>query len=294
VEGAGNGRREESLRCYEHSGRVAARFWPLCVPVAILAAGAGLGYQALLDENPLILLDPLLSLAAGCFLGALGIALLHRGKVRNRAAARFGLLSILLAFHLAAVAAAVWPSLPEGGFGARFAAHFRNGDPIPGGSGGRIPGVLLSIFWGAEIFLILAGAVGLPWTWWRRAAFSEEADRFVPRERIALRYGPAPGAVFEAFRTGGVEALGRLGFRDRPVDRHEGEYRFWLHEMPDTDRDLLTVQWFGSLEGLRGRPYRREIVVVRRAWVRSSTLETLGLLPRASGARENCRSFGAG
>ncbi len=265
------------LERYRPSGRVAPRFWGLLPACAVLAAALGLVYQRFLDANPLILLDPFAALSAGLLLGGISIALLRMGHVRNARAALAGAGLLTAAFFGAAWTAAVAGG--EGGLLDRFLAHFENGDPIPGDPERRLPPAFLAMLWGMEFFVVLVGGAGLPLSWWRRAVYSERAGAFVPRRRIAVRFGPSPRAFHDAVEAAGWRALQALGLRERPNGPDEGEFRFWLHELPGEERAVLTVQWIGVLDGPGRRRIRREVLVVRRAFVEPDELRAAGLMP---------------
>lgn len=263
------------IQRFEYSGRISPRAGLVGLFGLAFAALFGLLYQQLLDVSPLILLSPFLTLLLGFLLGGLSLGTLRAAHVRNLALARV----LVWLLPLAALLMAHLESLGFGregfaGIGAALEERLRQGDPLPDGSFG-LAGSALVMFWIAEVICVLAIAVPLPLIWWHRAVFDETTPGFLVRKRVAVRYGPSARSLRRAVDEGGMEALLSLGMRKLPENSEEGEFRFYLHE-PAEDADAwLTVQWFGKLEGPRGRKIQRDVMVLRRIRVDREYLQAL-------------------
>lgn len=263
------------IQRFEYSGRVSPRAGLFGLFGLALAALLGLFYQQLLDVSPLILLSPFLTLLLGFLLGALSLGTLRVAHVRNLTLARL----LVWLLPLAALLMAHLESLGFGregfaGLGAALEERLRLGDPLPDGSFG-LAGSALVMFWIAELICVLTIAVPLPLIWWHRAVFDEEAPGFLARKRVAVRYGPSALSLRRAVDEGGMDALLSLGLRKLPENSEEGEFRFYLHEPSVEEHVWLTVQWFGKLEGPRGRKIQRDVMVLRRIRVDRDWLKAL-------------------
>lgn len=260
---------------FAYSGRVSARFVMAALSGAALAALLGLLYQQLLDANPLILLSPLLTVVLGILLGGLSLAMLRQGHVRHRATARALVWSL-------PVLALFFAHLESLGFGREgfpglmdaLRQRLARGDVLPGGDHG-LSGASLVLFWFTELVCVVSIAVAIPMTWWNRTVFDEQARCFLVRKRVAVRYGASAFAVNSAVRERGMGALLEMGLRSHAENSEEGELRFYLHEPAQGDIAWLTVQWFGKLEGPRGRMMQRDVMVLRRVQVDRDYLKDL-------------------
>jgi len=262
---------EGRLKTFSYSGRVSPRLaW--VAPVYLLLAGAfGFVYQWLLDGNPLILLSPLLTIAFGLLLGGVGIACLKLGGVRNRRVALLLLWALFGAFYGVALLSALGAFGPDfEGLGASLRHKFSQGDPIPGGKDMLSPGVL-GIAYGAELFLLLLGGLGLPWTWWKSAVFDEERAVFLPRERLGSRFGLSPDSFRALILDKGIGAILDSSLRSFAENGEEGEFLFYAHRSEDAA--YLSILWRGAIRGPSGRKIVREWVLFRRLEVDSRTLK---------------------
>ena len=260
------------LERYEYSGQVSGRLFFVLAFFGIFAAGLGVLYQILIDHNPFVVLDIFLPLVLAFILGPCAIAALRLGEVRNRKAAWLVLVLLptcaLLTAHLQGLGYG-----REGfpGIAAAMTERLAEGKNMPSGEGKFSPSVLV-IFWFIEACMLFPVAIGLPLSWWNKAVFDEQARCFVTRRKIAFRYGPSPQSLHKAANEHGLPGLEGLGLREHVENELEGEFRFYLHEL-EGERRYLTVQWMGKLEGPRGKPVMREVVVLRRIAVNRTFLE---------------------
>ncbi len=261
---------QKPLKAYEFSGRVSSRLAWVGFVDLLIAGAFGFLYQKLLDLNPLILLSPLLTILFGLLLGGLGIACLRLGGVRNRKVALFLLWGFFIVFYSVALDFAMggWSIGVEGLIPA-LRAKFSKGDPIPGSSGFVSPGVL-GIAYGAEIFLLLLGGFGLPWTWWKSAVFDEEGGLFVAKERIGCRFGLGPETLVRMVREKGTSAILDPSLRSFAENGDEGEFRFYVHR---TNSDAyISILWRGAIRGPSGKKIVREWTLFRRIQIETETL----------------------
>ncbi|MAE76200.1 MAG: hypothetical protein CMJ85_04945 [Planctomycetes bacterium] len=234
------------LERYQPSGRVGAGLVVVLPLAAIAAAGVGIGYDIAISTSPLVLLNPLLTMACGVVVGVVALTCLRVGKVRSAAAARRASLVVTLVCILAV---ALWAEAQPASVRLRVTLMF-----------------LL------ETVIILAISLAVPMSWWNKAVFCEDTQRFVPRRRLAKGYGPTPYALrAEAEEQGLDGVLARL--RGYAENAKEGEFRFWLHET--STASYITVFWHGPLSGLRGREIDRDVLVLRRLRVDEPWIERL-------------------
>jgi len=263
---------EAALARYRESGKVGATL-AIAVPVYLgLAAGLGVLYQDALTANPLILLNFLAPIVFGAAAGGLALGALFVGKVRNRTVARLVVAAVLLVALLAAHARGL------GAFDRDFpgvaAAIRRKLEPgnAAAPTAGMAPAGLL-VFWIGEFLLFAIVGWWWPMAWWRRSVFCEASGRFVPRERIAVRYGPSAASLRNAAIDGGLAGLTAIALRKQPENDAEGEFRFYVHDAVESGKLYLTVQWFGQLRGPTGRKVVRDVIVLRRIEVTRELLD---------------------
>ncbi len=258
----------ETLVRYQPSGNVGVRFW-IVLPLAwIVASAIGFVYQYGAEFNPFLIVTPLLTLAFGLVLAGVGIATIWLGQVRHRAAA------LLASWTLALVGfGAAWLA-KLGVFGAdlSFAPTAWRGPFSVGtvGSGTtRLDPLLLLVCWFGEALVFVLPAALTSFSWWRRAVYCEEAQRFVRARKVASTYGPSPIALREAVREHGLEGLCDFPFHSIPEGDRDGEFRFYVHrtEPNSGGKQWLTVLWHGKLETPRGRSAPRVVLVLRRVRV---------------------------
>ena len=263
---------QSTLNAYEFSGRVSSRLVWVGFIYVLVAAALGLAYQRLLDLNPLILLSPLLTILFGLLLGGVGIACLRLGRVRNRLVALSLLWWLSLTFYIVALVLAMG-ALERGypGFGQALRVKFSQGDLIPGSKDFVSPGVL-GIAYGAEIFLLLLGGFGLPWTWWKSAVFDEQRGEFVPKERLGSRFGPGPETLARMVGEQGLKAILDPALRPFAENEAEGEFRFYVHRAEGVS--YATILWRGAVRGPSGKKIVREWVLFRRIQIDREILES--------------------
>ena len=109
--------------------------------------------------------------------------------------------------------------------------------------------------------------------WWNRAVYCETSGRFIPRQRIAVRFGPSAATLRQAATDRGLEGLAEIPLRTKPENETEGEFRLYLHDADSSDQLYLTIQWFGKLQGPTGRKVVRDVMVLRRIEVSRAFLD---------------------
>ncbi len=262
---------QSSLKAYEFSGRVSSRLVWVGFAYFLIAAAFGFLYQRLLDLNPLILLSPLLTILFGLLLGGVGIACLKLGRVRNKNIALLLLWGLSLSFYGVALALALGAMEPGyHGFGEALRSKFSQGDLIPGSKDLVSPGIL-GISYGVEIFLLLLGGFGLPWTWWKSAVFDEQRGVFVPKERIGSRFGLRPQTLTQMVQDQGLKAILDPALRPFAENQVEGEFRFYVHRVEGAA--FASILWRGAIRGPSGKKIVREWVIFRRVHIDQETLE---------------------
>lgn len=265
---------EQPLVRYQHSGRIGASLLvagPLC---GALAASSGAGYQWLVERNRLVVFNPLLPLLLGLVLGLLSAGALAFGKVRHKPTAWLLVVATAgVGYGMAWLyVLGVWRE-EFAGFGPAVRGLLAGGGEMPARGDGRIVPGLRLLCWLYEATLVLAVAIAWPLSWFRRAVFCEDRARFVRREKLGVGYGPSPLAVRQAAQDHGLEGLLDLGIRPVPANATEGELRFFLHRAAGAN--YMTVFWHGQLDSPRGRPMRRDVLVLRRVRAADTFLDRL-------------------